>query len=64
MSALSEKEMIKISIEEFSRLQSYMLSLSDKNSETYNLMKQRYVELKIFLQIAGVNLTELDRIKE
>ncbi len=56
-------ELVKISIEEFSRLQTYMLS-ADKNSETYKLMKVRYHELKVFLNTSGVNLTELDIIKE
>ena len=61
---MGEKEMLKISIEEFSRLQNYMLSLPDKNTETYKLMKQRYVELKVIITAFGVNLTELDIIKE
>lgn len=60
---MSEKEMIKISIEEFSRLQDYMLEC-EKQSSAYKKMKTRYVELKVFLQISGVNLTELDKIKE
>ena len=60
---MSEKEMIKISIEEFSRVQSYMI-VADKDSESYRRMKDRYIELKVFLQISGVNLTELDKIKE
>ena len=60
---MTEKEMLKISIEEFSRLQSYMLS-ADKDSETYKIMKLRYIELKVILTASGVNITELDRIKE
>ncbi len=60
---MTEKEMIKISIEEFSRLQDYMLEC-DKETNAYKRMKTRYIELKVFLQISGVNLTELDRIKE
>ena len=60
---MTEKEIIKVSIEEFSRLQNYML-VTEKESESYKRMKDRYIELKIFLQISGVNLTELDRIKE
>ncbi|MCM1175143.1 MAG: hypothetical protein NC341_08825 [Blautia sp.] len=60
---MTEKEMIKVSIEEFSRLQNYMV-VADKDSEIYRRMKTRYVELKVFLQIIGVNLTELDIIKE
>lgn len=61
---MTEKEMIKISIEEFSRLQKYMLLITDKESEAYKEMKTRYIELKVFLQISSVNLTELDLIKE
>ena len=55
--------MLKLSIEEFSRLQNYMLT-TDKNSEAYKIMKIRYVELKVILTSSGINLTELDRIKE
>ncbi len=60
---MSEKEMIKVSIEEFSRLQNYMIS-SDKDSNSYKLMKDRYIELKIILNFFGINLAELDKIKE
>ena len=60
---MTEGEMLKISVEEFSRLQRYML-LSDKDSESYNAMKERYIELKVILSASGVNLAELDRIKE
>lgn len=60
---MSEKEMIKVSVEEFSRLQNYMLQ-SEKDSNAYRLMKDRYIELKIILNSFGVNLTELDKIKE
>lgn len=60
---MTEKEMLKISVEEFSRLQSYMM-LSDKNSELYKVMKLRYVELKVILTASGINITELDRIRE
>lgn len=60
---MAEKEMIKVSIEEFSRLQNYML-VTEKESESYKRMKDRYIELKVFLQNSGVNLTELDKIKE
>ena len=60
---MSEKEMLKISVEEFSRLQTYMLS-ADKESETYKIMKLRCIELEVILTASGINLTELDRIKE
>lgn len=60
---MPEKEMFKITVEEFSRLQNYMLT-ADKDSETYKIMKIRYIELKVILTSSGINLTELDRIKE
>lgn len=60
---MTEKEMMQKNIEEFSRLQTYMF-LVEKDSEAYKAMKVRYVELKIILTASGINLTEIDRIKE
>lgn len=57
-------DIIRDSITEFSRLQSWMLSVKDKDSVTYNSMHERYIELKVTLTTLGVNLTELDKIKE
>lgn len=61
---MSEKEMMQRNVEEFSRLQKYMILTQDKNSEAYNEMKERYIELKVILMSSGINLTDLDRIKE
>ncbi len=60
---MTEGEMLKLSVEEFSRLQQYM-RLIEKDSEAYKAMKIRYIELKVILSSSGVNLTELDMIKE
>lgn len=60
---MTEKEMLKISVEEFSRIQQYLLLL-DKESEAYKVIKRRYIELKVILTAFGINLTELDIIKE
>lgn len=60
---MTEKEMMQRNIEDFSRIQRYML-LTDKDSEAYKAMKERYMELKIILSVSGVNLAELDHIKE
>ncbi len=60
---MTEGEMLKISIEEFSRLQDYMID-TDKESSAYKKMKRRYIELKVILSSSGINLTELDMIKE
>lgn len=58
---MTEKEMLKISIEEFSRIQDWM-ELSDKGSDVYRSLKKRYLDLKVILTSSGVNLTEIDRI--
>ena len=60
---MTEKEMIKRNIEEFSRLQDYMLE-DGKDAKAYQTMLKRYLDLKAILQISGVNLTDIDRIKE
>ena len=60
---MTEKELIQKNVEEFSRLQSYMV-LVDKDSNVYKVMKIRYIELKVILTASGINLTELDIIKE
>ena len=60
---MTEKEMLQKNIEEFSRLQSYML-LAEKDSDVYKAMRERYIDLKVILMASGINLTEIDRIKE
>ena len=60
---MSEKEMIQKNIEEFSRLQDYMIAC-DKDSDAYKLMRTRYYDLKAILTSFGINLTDIDRVKE
>lgn len=60
---MTEKEMMQRNIEDFSRVQEWML-LADKESEVYNSLKKRYIDPKVILSFSGINLTELDRIKE
>ena len=36
----------------------------EKEPAAYRKMKRRYIELKVILTSSGVNLTELDIIKE
>ena len=45
---MTEKEMVKISIEEFSRLQDYMLE-DGKDATAYKIMLRRYLDLKAIL---------------
>lgn len=60
---MSDKELLQKNVEEFSRLQSYMI-LAEKDSSVYKAMKVRYIELKVILAASGINITELDIIKE
>ena len=60
---MSKEELMKITVEEFSRLQDWML-LSEKDSEAYKGMKKRYDELKVILASLNVNITGIDNIKE
>ena len=63
MEEMNQFELMQRNVEEFSRLQSYM-SLVEKDSAAYKAMKVRYNELKVLLTASGMNLTELDVIKE
>ena len=61
----SMSDIVKDSVVEFSRLQNWMLSSKENNDmATYKMMYDRYIELKVILATAGVNITELDKIKE
>ena len=61
---MTEEEMLKVSVEEFSRVQKYMLLIQDKESAAYKEIRDRYIELKVILTASGINLMELDKIKE
>ena len=41
---MSEKEMLQRNVEDFSRVQDWML-LADQESEVYKAMKKRYIDL-------------------
>lgn len=60
---MSKEELMKITVEEFSRLQDWMLA-SEKDSEAYKGMKKRYDELKVILASLNVNIRGFDKIKE
>lgn len=55
----------KDAIEQFQKVQKHMLIAKEENAtKTYEGLKQDYLSLKAILQVAGVNLTDIDRIKE
>ena len=60
---MTEKEVIQKNIEEFSRLQDYMIE-DGKDAKAYKIMLRRYLDLKAILQAFGINITDIDRVKE
>lgn len=58
-------EIMQKSMEDFKKIQEYMILAKEENSpKTYAKLKKEYLYLKSFLTIAGVNLTDIDEIKE
>ncbi len=58
-------EITQKAMEDFKKIQEYMILAKEENStKTYAKLKDEYIYLKSFLNVAGVNLTELDKIKE
>ena len=58
-------EIIKAAIDEFKKIQEYMILAKKENAaETYAKMKDEYLTLKALLNTAGVTLTAIDKIKE
>lgn len=58
-------EITQKAMEDFKKIQEYMLLAKEENSiKTYAKFKKEYLYLKSFLTIAGVNLTNIDEIKE
>lgn len=58
-------EVAKQAIDDFKKIQRYMLLAKKENAtETYAELKEEYLSLKAILNVAGVNLTDIDHIKE
>lgn len=61
----SNGEIIQRGIEDFREIQRYMLLARKENaSETYSELKDKYISLKVLLNSLGVNMTDIDKIKE
>lgn len=61
----NDLEIAKKAIEDFAKVQKNMILAKKENAvETYANLKEEYIALKALLMVAGVNLTELDKIKE
>ncbi len=58
-------EVTKDAIEQFQKVQKHMLVAKEENAKrTYESLKDDYLALKAILNVAGVNLTDIDKIKE
>lgn len=58
-------EVAKQALDDFKKIQEYMLSAKKENAtETYAKLKDEYLTLKALLNISGINLTDIDKIKE
>lgn len=61
----NDLEIAKAAIEDFKKIQKYMILAKEENAEkTYAELKEEYLSLKAILNVAGVNLTDIDKIKD
>lgn len=58
-------EVTKAALDDFKKIQRYMLLAREENAtKTYAELKDEYLTLKAILNMSGVNLTDIDKIKE
>ena len=61
----SSIEVTKDALNDFDKVQRHMEIAKEEGAvKTYADLKRDYITLKALLNVAGVNLTEIDRIKE
>lgn len=62
---MSKEEIIKNAMDDFEKVQRCMVLAKKENApETYAELKRQYIVLKALLNSIGVNISELDIIKE
>ncbi len=62
---MNNGEIIKGGIEDLKKIQRYMLLAKKENAkETYAELKREYLSIKALLNSLGVNITDIDEIKE
>lgn len=58
-------EVTKQALDDFKKIQEYMILAKEENAtKTYAKLKDEYLTIKALLQVSGVNLTNIDKIKE
>ena len=62
---LNGLEIMKAAVDDFKKIQKYMKLAKEENAtKTYAELKREYLAIKTILQTAGVNLTDIDEIRE
>ena len=62
---MNNAEIMKNAMDDFKDIQEYMSLAKEENAtKTYAKLKEEYVIVKALLNSLGVNLSEIDRIKE
>ena len=62
---MNNAEIIKNALDDFETIQEYMLlAKAENDTKTYERMKKKYNSLKTLLNVLGINLTDIDKIKE
>ena len=62
---MSKEEIMKNAMDDFEKVQRCMILAKEENAtKTYAELKRQYIVLKALLNSLGVNLSEIDRIKE
>lgn len=58
-------EVTKAALDDFKKIQEYMLLAKKEHAtETYAKLKDEYLTIKALLNVSGVNLADIDKIKE
>ncbi len=61
----SNGEIVRDVVDQFQKVQSHMKNAKEENAtKTYEGLKNDYLSLKAILTSLGVNLTDIDKIKE
>ena len=61
----SNAEIAKDTIEQFKKVQRYMMAAKKEDAkETYKILKEEYLSLRALLNVIGVNLIDIDLIKD
>lgn len=61
----SNGEIVRDTVDQFQKVQAHMKNAKEENAiKTYEGLKNDYLSLKAVLTSLGVNLTDIDKIKE